>query len=107
MSTDFTPQFELSDEGGRTMLVVSGDWIVSEIGKLDAALRALAGKHNPTILDVSELGKIDTAGAYVLERTFHGAEDYIVQGEHDTAEELLGRIREASLPVEHCRAVDR
>jgi len=96
MSTDHTPDFTLSEEGGRTVFAVTGDWIVSEIGKIDARLRALASRNMPVVLDISALHKIDTAGAYILDRTLQamGIEGApVVEGAHKSAEELIARVR--------------
>ena len=110
MSTVVAPKFTLRQEGERTVLAVSGDWIVSEIGAVDADLRSLS--HASMALDVSELGKLDTAGAFILDRTLRagkaGAADQLsLIGDHPTAEELILRVSEASgrvAPKTHERA---
>lgn len=109
MSKANAPEFTLDEEGGRTVLAVTGDWIVSEIGVLDADLRLLATGSNEISLDVSELGKLDTAGAYILDRTLRGgvdgtADSLEILGEHPTAKELILRVRGANeAPSEEAR----
>lgn len=96
MSTDHAPSFTLSGESGRTVLAVAGDWVVSEIGKIDAALRDLGVRHALSVLDVNALRKIDTAGAYVLSRTFQAGGSggaMVIEGAHETAAELIERVR--------------
>jgi len=83
------------------VLAVSGDWIVSEIGALDAKLRQLLNNDADYVVDVTELGKIDTAGAFVLDRTLRGqngadADHVNLVGEHPTARELILRVRGVS-----------
>lgn len=98
MSTGTAPTFTLNEEGERTVLAVAGDWIVSEIGAIDAKLRALA--LTEFAIDVSELGKLDTAGAFILDRTLRagraeGSDHIAIVGDHPTAEDLILRVSEA------------
>jgi phospholipid/cholesterol/gamma-HCH transport system permease protein len=78
---------------GTQVLAVAGDWTIWTIGPLDADLRQLdlAGK---TVLDVSELDKVDTSGAYLIDRTL-GEGDLKLQGEHPTVERLVEQVRNA------------
>lgn len=104
MSTATAPQFTLTKEGGRTVIAVTGDWIVSEIGALDEELRAIAGDLQSLAIDVSALGRLDTAGAFILDRTMRGrggldSSRFEIIGEHPTAEELIMRVHGASAPV--------
>ena len=41
--------FSVEESGGRTTVVVSGPLLVSSIGKLDAALRELAGDRKSVV----------------------------------------------------------
>ena len=100
MSAVTAPDFQLSEEGERTVLAVTGDWVVSEVGKVDAGLRAISNLSAGVILDVNGLGKLDTAGAYLLGRTMRGSSadlpaNYEIRGQHDTVEELIERVAEA------------
>ena len=105
MGKGTAPEFTLAQEGERTVLAVSGDWVVSEIGALDEKLRALpAGKSHIT-LDVANLGELDTAGAYLIDRTLrtHDIDDtkeLDLRGDHETAESLILRVRGARLTEE-------
>ena len=104
MSSVVAPKFTLRQEGERTVLAVSGDWIVSEIGDLDGELRGIPPSQ--LILDVSELGKLDTAGAFVLDRTLRlsrpGDDDHIkLIGDHPTAQDLIMRVSGASGIIPH------
>ncbi|MEO1101784.1 MAG: ABC transporter permease, partial [Pseudomonadota bacterium] len=69
MSATTSPEFAFETEGGRTFLKVAGDWTVTTIGALDDVLRALPERVEPPALDVTGLGKLDTAGAFIIDRT--------------------------------------
>jgi len=61
-------QVERSDQGD--ILVVSGDWVVSNLASIDEPLRALrADKPTNLTIEMSQVGRLDTAGAFVLSRT--------------------------------------
>jgi phospholipid/cholesterol/gamma-HCH transport system permease protein len=86
-------QFEIETRDGAPVLAVSGDWTIHTIGDIDDIMRDLRTStlDKPTIVDVSKLGDLDTAGAYVIERIL-GASDggkFQIQGEHRAAGRLL------------------
>jgi phospholipid/cholesterol/gamma-HCH transport system permease protein len=86
-------QFEIETREGVPVLRVSGDWTIHTIGDLDAVLRPLRGtaEPKPGVVDVTALGDLDTAGAYVIERVL-GASDtgkFKIIGEHRAAARLL------------------
>ena len=80
------------------VLVPAGDWIVHTIGQVEKALRALEPLPSEIILDVSQLGEIDTAGAYILDRTMRNSgalgEVRPIRGDHETAMSLINKVRE-------------
>lgn len=87
---------ELSDH---LILRVSGDWTVETVGKIDPDLRPVDLPDKHVVLDVSDLGRIDTAGAWLIERTLHTAEteeeiNYELRGNHPQAEALLQLVFE-------------
>jgi phospholipid/cholesterol/gamma-HCH transport system permease protein len=86
-------QFEIETRAGVPVLAVSGDWTIHTIGEIDASLRALrtSSAEKPTRVDVSQLGDLDTAGAYVIERVLGAAEGgrFEILGEHRAAGRLL------------------
>lgn len=66
-----TPEFDLID-GEHPRLVLRGDWTVSTIGQVDAALkRAVSQRASGAMAEVSAAGLtgLDTAGAYIIDRT--------------------------------------
>lgn len=93
-------EFFVEEEADRVVLRVTGDWTVKTANKLDHKLRDVdLPNSNDVILDVTELGRLDTAGAWLIERTLGSAEPaspqgYEVRGEHDSAEALLSLVYE-------------
>lgn len=58
---------EFSENGGGSLLRLSGDWTLAHYRALAAQLITLRARLNPdTRIDVAELGAIDTAGASLL-----------------------------------------
>lgn len=100
-------------EAGRLILEPHGDWVVQAIARLDAPLRKLAAESDPgsLALDVTGLGRIDTAGAYLLGRTFGACSDTLDDitfiGEHPTAQRLISDIRTREVHCEPEPDIDR
>jgi phospholipid/cholesterol/gamma-HCH transport system permease protein len=68
------PGFRVELAGTTFRLIASGAWTVAEATKLDAALRRLRVPIPPTPdftgeVDISGIAEIDTAGAWLLQRT--------------------------------------
>jgi phospholipid/cholesterol/gamma-HCH transport system permease protein len=60
------------EEPGTFVLAAAGEWLVATAGELDRRLREVrvpSGK--PVILDLAEVDRLDTAGAWLLWRTEH------------------------------------
>ena len=69
------PRFErIGDDPSR--LALRGDWVVSALGEVDADLKALTAEGAPvTQLDLSNVERLDTAGAYLIDRTLRAFGD--------------------------------
>lgn len=99
-------RFELLESQGRTILRVCGDWTVWTVGGLDAELRSRGGEaFIGAQVDVSQLGELDIAGAYLIDRTVRGGSPcghtdapQTLLGAHPTAERLLRATRAAARP---------
>lgn len=105
----------VTNTDGCLMISPRGDWTVYTIGAVDEQLRALPKTHCPPVIDLGQLEEIDTAGAYLLDRTAHQTsetpEDLKLVGRHETAERLLYQVREARqdmppMPERHYGFVD-
>lgn len=98
MTTGSDINFTISEENGSLVLVPEGDWTVHTIGRMEKKLRALEPLQMQAVIDVSQLGMIDTAGAYVLDRTLRNSgatgQAEALRGDHDTAITLINKVRE-------------
>jgi phospholipid/cholesterol/gamma-HCH transport system permease protein len=91
-------QVETADDG-KQVLSIAGDWTVWTVALVEEQLRKT--KISPdAILDVSALERLDTSGAYLIDRAFgalDGIDDPIaIRGQHPSIERVLGRVRKAS-----------
>ena len=91
-------QVETADDG-KQVLSIAGDWTVWTVARVEEQLRKT--KISPdAILDVSALERLDTSGAYLIDRAFgalDGIDDPIaIRGQHPSIERVLGRVRKAS-----------
>lgn len=100
-------------DAGRLILAPRGDWVVQTIARLDAPLRKIETDSDPGSLavDLTQLGRIDTAGAYLLGRTLGlcigGEEDDVFIGDHPTARRLITDIRSRNVRCEPEPELDR
>jgi phospholipid/cholesterol/gamma-HCH transport system permease protein len=87
------------EDGRRTVLEPSGDWLVDTVGVQDAAIRAVEENSEPgdIVIDLDGLGRIDTAGAYLLGRATRRCSepdgDIHYRGDHPTARRLIEEVR--------------
>ena len=93
------------DENGLT-LTLSGDWTIRTADGLDRTLRAVEGAGGRAAIDLSGIERMDTTGAWLIERTKRALQDGGMQvelrgasGDHTI---LLDRIETlCTEPVEH------
>ncbi|MCV0398125.1 MAG: ABC transporter permease [Rhizobiaceae bacterium] len=63
------PRLDAQERDGQLMLALSGDWTTRTVSTVDAELRRLAEERRGGVhVDLSRLGRIDTAGAWLIER---------------------------------------
>jgi phospholipid/cholesterol/gamma-HCH transport system permease protein len=106
-------QYVVETREGALVLAVSGDWTIHTIGDLDTDMRSLrtATVDKPNIVDVTQLGDLDTAGAYVIERILGPSETgtFKIEGEHRAAGRLLIEVTkyadDCGRPLQHPGAV--
>lgn len=91
-------QVETADDG-KQVLSIAGDWTVWTVALVEEQLRKTRISPD-AILDVSALERLDTSGAYLIDRAFgalDGIDDPIaIRGQHPSIERVLGRVRKAS-----------
>ena len=96
-------------EDGLLVVEPRGDWVINGIGKFESAIRKIEESQDPgdIRIDLSGLGRIDTAGAYLLGRTVRQCGDpdgdwhYI--GGHESARTLMADMRRR---LAHCPPED-
>jgi phospholipid/cholesterol/gamma-HCH transport system permease protein len=94
--------FDFREEGRAPVWALRGDWTVDTIASLETALADIAQRLGPgAVVDVGDLGRIDVAGAYVIDRTIRESaagenERIAVRGKHDQALSLLAAARKAA-----------
>lgn len=97
-----TAAFEFRDDADAPVLALSGDWTVDTIAGLESDLDAISDRLKPgAVVDVAQLGRMDVAGAYLIDRTFRdstGDETRIaIRGQHAHALQLLGTARKSAV----------
>ena len=90
--------FDLTEDDRAPVLALRGDWTVDTIAAAEGGMRALEGRLvSSAIVDVSHLGRIDMAGAYLIDRTLRSGESGVtLRGEHANAARLLETARKAT-----------
>ena len=96
------PRIETREEGGDVIATLSGNWTTRRINAVDAEMRALekrvSGKR--MVVDLSGVGRIDTSGAWLLERLIdanraRGVET-LVNGQSKAAATLLDEVERSN-----------
>jgi phospholipid/cholesterol/gamma-HCH transport system permease protein len=98
-TSDQTATLTTRREDGLVILEPGGDWLIGAIGRFDSAIRKIEEGHAPDSIriDLSNLGRIDTAGAYLLGRAVSRCGDpdgdWHYLGGHESARALLADMR--------------
>jgi len=107
------PSIEAHESGSGLACALSGMWTTRTVASVDAAVRALEsrGKGQPVKLDLAGVERIDTAGAWLIERLVRalekgGAEVSIV-GQSAAAETLLTAVGHATRKPETAQPAQR
>lgn len=98
--------FQLLTGAGGPVLAVRGDWTVWTVSGLDAALLEIAAHDSlGAAIDVSALGQLDVAGAYLMDSTVRGGSPcgytdtpVRILGAHPNVERLIDVARGAARP---------
>jgi phospholipid/cholesterol/gamma-HCH transport system permease protein len=91
---------------GLLRLVATGDWLARHLGPIDGDLRTFEDDAvgRELIIDVSDVGRLDTAGAMVLERLLQSWPDRTeasrIVGASPSHQQLLDNIRPHLAPCE-------
>jgi phospholipid/cholesterol/gamma-HCH transport system permease protein len=99
---DLTPRIALEGSDGQHRAVLTGNWTTRRVGDVDAQLREIEKdkKINRLLIDLKGVGRIDTAGAWLIERllsAMHGRKvETEVSGASDAAKVLLRAVGDAA-----------
>jgi phospholipid/cholesterol/gamma-HCH transport system permease protein len=89
-------RFSEAEVEGRPVLRFEGDLTLARLGPLPQRLERLRGRGY--LLDIAEIGRIDTIGAWILHRTARDRGGEIV-GADEGAASLLRQVAEADQPI--------
>lgn len=96
------PQVAVSDADGKLVCRLSGMWVTRRIELIDAEMRQLEKRagHGGLVIDLTDIERIDTAGAWIVDRLIFANEARGVApeliGASDGAKILLDAVREAA-----------
>ena len=84
----------MDNQNGEAVLHVEGDWTVKTVGALEREIRRARFEATPQLVDVSALGAVDTAGAFLIHTMLEDGgieadKTYQLIGEHAQAKALL------------------
>lgn len=101
------PTFDLSG-GDQAQLILRGDWVVTALASVDQAFQTLddPGQAGLVRVDLSEVAALDTAGAFLIDRTLrHLGGDPALVGASEEVLALLQQARTLATQEEHAPPV--
>jgi phospholipid/cholesterol/gamma-HCH transport system permease protein len=96
------PRVETREEGGVLTCRLAGNWTTRRVAAVDKAMRALPTQngYRSLVVDLSEVGRMDTAGAWLIQRLLASAGERgletKIQGETDVSRILLEAVGDAT-----------
>ncbi|ESZ61479.1 ABC transporter permease [Mesorhizobium sp. L103C131B0] len=110
---DHQPRVAVGEEGGVLGCAFSGIWTTTTVALIDAEMRKIEQRKGfqTLALDLSHIEKMDTAGAWLIDRLVSVFEkkgvEIKMQGQSDVASILLGAVGEAVRREPESRGVRR
>ncbi|ESW64691.1 ABC transporter permease [Mesorhizobium sp. C277A] len=110
---DHQPRLAVGEEGGVLRCAFSGIWTTTTVALIDAEMRKIEQRKGfqTLALDLSHIEKMDTAGAWLIDRLVSVFEkkgvEIKMQGQSDVASILLGAVGEAVRREPESRGVRR
>lgn len=92
-----TPAFKITGTDPERTLTLSGDWTVATLHRLNGLA---GGEQAVDQLDVTGLGRIDTAGALAILKLLPEAGPTHLVGDHPTAGQLIDLVRLSNEPCD-------
>lgn len=93
------PTVSVSAAGSETVISLAGTWTTATVAEADPAVREIESEHPSGLLriDISGIGRLDTAGAWIIHRLTSGLEErgatVTLAGMSAEADTLIGAIR--------------
>ena len=96
------PRVETREEGGVLTCRLAGNWTTRRVAAVDKAMRAIPARngYRTLVVDIAGVGRMDTAGAWLIERLLSSARakglETSIEGESEVAKILLGAVGDAA-----------
>jgi phospholipid/cholesterol/gamma-HCH transport system permease protein len=105
---DNPPRVEAGEAGGVLTCRLSGDWTTMTVGLVDREMRAIPGKAGGTVvLDLSALARLDTAGAWLIERLAAALRDRSIEVRLEGTSVAASTLLDAVAPAADMGTGDR
>lgn len=104
---------ESSVEGDVLTCRLAGNWTTRRVAAVDKAMRAIPARNGfrSMVVDLSEVGRMDTAGAWLIERLLSSARakgiETSIEGQTEVSKILLGAVGDAAKKTGSHRAEGR
>jgi phospholipid/cholesterol/gamma-HCH transport system permease protein len=93
---DTPADFSLQDAGDRATVVLTGDWTANQLGEANEALTAALAGRSGLAVDLSKVGRMDTAGAFAVVRAAGDALDPTAVNARPEHQRLLQLVESSS-----------
>ncbi len=96
------PTIETTEEAGALVCRLAGNWTTRRVAMVDKAMRDIPARsgHRSLTIDVSGIGRMDTAGAWLVQRVAAAARekgiDTRIDGENEIMKILIGAVADAT-----------
>ena len=96
------PRVDMYEEGGELVCRLAGNWTTRRVAIVDEAMRAIPTRNGfrSLVVDLSDVGRMDTAGAWLIERLVSTARangiETSIEGHNDVSRILLDAVGDAS-----------
>ena len=96
------PRVDMHEEGGELVCRLAGNWTTRRVALVDRTMRAIPTRNGfrSLVVDLSDVGRMDTAGAWLIERLVSTARangiETSIEGHNDVSRILLDAVGDAA-----------
>ena len=96
------PRVDMYEEGGELVCRLAGNWTTRRVALVDRTMRAIPTRNGfrSLVVDLSDVGRMDTAGAWLIERLVSTARangiETSIEGHNDVSRILLDAVGDAA-----------